>query len=203
MAGKGFLARIVTAVFLVAAGFAGPSPDFAGAAQAAPPGDSRQNAAGLDRLFAALKTAPNEAAARAIEDTIWRRWMQAPDRHTQGLVREAMARREVYDFAGARALLDEAVAAAPNYAEVYNQRGFVLFLQDDFDAALQDVDRAIELEPRHFAAMAGRALILMRQGRHRLAQAQLRRAVAIHPFLKERSLIVGEPEKPPRPGVDL
>ena len=192
------------AVFLAA--LAGPATPLAAAGSAvetAPSGGSRQRAAELDVLFAALKNAPNEAAARAIEDTIWRRWMQAPDQRIEALLQDAMARRGVYDFAGARTLLDEAVAGAPNYAEVYNQRGYVLFLQEDFDGALADVDRAIEIEPRHFAAMAGRALILMRQGRHQLAQAQLRRAVEIHPFLKERSLLVGEPGKPPRPGVDL
>ncbi|NDW07865.1 tetratricopeptide repeat protein [Jiella pacifica] len=205
MARPDLIAPIAAAGVFLAAAF-GPAmaePAAAPAAEAAPSGGSGEKAVELDRLFAALKTAPNEAAGRAIEDRIWRRWMQAPDRRTENLVREAMARREVYDFAGARALLDEAVAGAPRYAEAYNQRGFVLFLQEDFDAALADVDRAIELEPRHFAAMAGRALILMRQGRHRLAQTQLRRAVEIHPFLKERGLIVGEPAKPARPGVDL
>lgn len=159
---------------------------------------------GLDPLFDALKAAPDEASARVIEDRIWRLWMHAPDRRTEDLVRRAMEKRRVYDFAGAKALLDEAAAGAPAYAEVYNQRGFVLFLQEDYDAALEDVDRAITLEPRHFAAMAGRALILMRQGRHRLAQKQLREAVAINPFLKERGLIAEDPKRDaPRPGIDL
>ncbi|MBP0616607.1 tetratricopeptide repeat protein [Jiella mangrovi] len=157
----------------------------------------------LATLFQALRAARDEASARRIEDRIWRRWMQAPDARTAELVREAMARREVYDFAGARSLLDEAVARSPNYAEVYNQRGFILFLQDDLDGALGDVDRAIALEPRHFAAMAGRALILMRQGRHRLAQKQLREAVTIDPYLKERNLLVGGEPEPGSPGIEL
>ncbi|MEX6508011.1 hypothetical protein [Jiella sp. M17.18] len=159
-----------------------------------------------DRLFEALRSARSEAAARAAESAIWQMWMQAPDTETGRLLAEAMRRRESYDFAGARELLDEAVARAPNYAEAYNQRGFVRFLQDDDDGALEDVDRAIALEPRHFAAMAGRALILMRQGRAELAQQQLRAALAIDPFLKERALLAPSPENPPlapRPGVDL
>lgn len=187
------------------AGAAGTDPSEGAAAQAeADAGAGAGAGAGAhDRLFEALKAAPDEATARAIEDRIWRIWMQAPDERTGELVREAMARREVYDLAGAKSLLDEAAARAPDYAEIYNQRGFVRFLQDDFDGALEDVDRAIELEPRHFAAMAGRALILMRQGRHLLAHKQLREAVAIDPFLKERGLIAGEPEPPVKPGVDL
>ncbi|UIJ70836.1 tetratricopeptide repeat protein [Aurantimonas sp. HBX-1] len=157
------------------------------------------------RLFATLKDARTEAEGRAAESAIWRHWMAAaPDLATRQLLERAMERRESYDFAGARSLLDEAIAAAPTYAEAWNQRGFVRFLQDDFDGALADVDQAIQLEPRHFAAMSGRAIILMRQGRFGLAQNQLRAAVAIHPFLKERSMIVPEPARSPRPpGVDL
>ncbi|HEY9056079.1 MAG TPA: tetratricopeptide repeat protein [Aurantimonas sp.] len=131
----------------------------------------------------------------------------APDSTTRRLVDDAMNRRGDYDFAGARQLLDKAITRAPAYAEAFNQRGFIRFLQDDFDGALEDVDRAIELEPRHFAAMAGRAHILMRQGRFRLAQAQLREAVNIHPFLKERTMLVPPvgttPAKPAGDGFDL
>ncbi|MBO0903542.1 tetratricopeptide repeat protein [Jiella sonneratiae] len=201
----------------ILAGFAAACLAFAAAAAALVPDASAQTtgeprglpqphaADDLPRLFARLRAARDEASARAIEDRIWRRWMEAPDEKTGALLREAMARREVYDFAGARTLLDAAVAGAPDYAEAWNQRGFVRFLQEDFDGALEDVDRAIAIEPRHFAAMAGRALILMRQGRHRLAQDQLRAAVAIDPFLKERSLLVA-PTGGPAPAkgqVDL
>ncbi|MCQ0989666.1 tetratricopeptide repeat protein [Jiella marina] len=159
-----------------------------------------------DRLFDDLAAATDERAARLIEERIWRHWMHAPDARTQQLVEAAMKSRGSYDFAGARELLDHAITRSPDYAEAWNQRGFVRFLQEDFDAALEDVDKAIALEPRHFAAMAGRALILMRQGRHRLAQAQLREAVAIHPFLRERSLLAAEPANPrdeAPEGIDL
>ena len=164
-----------------------------------------------DRLFAALKAARNEAEGRQIENEIWHFWLaEAPDSETRTLIDDAMKKRGVYDTEGAEALLDKAVARSPDYAEAYNQRAFVRFLRDDMDGALDDADRALALEPKHFGAMAGRALILMRQGRFRLAQDQLRQAVAIHPFLKERSMIVpSEPGQAPQPaptpskGIDL
>ena len=177
-----------------------------GAAQPAGSGPAAPAAARTERarLFEELRAAPNERAARALEDAIWRLWMVSPDPETGRLLKAAMSRRESYDFAGARDLLDKAAERAPTYAEVFNQRGFVRFLQEDFDGALEDVDRAIELEPRHFAAMSGRALILMRQGRAELAQKQLREAVAIDPFLRERALLVPPPSAPPGPrGLDL
>lgn len=59
----------------------------------------------------------------------------------------------------------------------------------------------LALEPKHFGAMAGQAIIRMRQGRMRAAQSILRRAVEIHPFLAERAMIVPRPgEVEPRPG---
>ncbi len=158
-------------------------------------------AAVRERLFERLLRAPTEPDGRAAEDAIWRFWMaQGPTAEIRKDIDRAMARRSSYDFAGAKRILDVVVEAAPGYAEGWNQRAFILFLQEDFDAALDDVDRTLALEPKHFGALSGRAHALMRQGRMELAQKALREAVAIHPWLKERSMLLpvpGGPELPP------
>lgn len=175
-----------------------PLPAFAG--DVAPPAAVDETY--RERLFENLKNAPSEAEARAIENAIWEMWMaQAPNADVARSISDAMTARESYDYSRALALLDTAVAAAPDYAEAWNQRAFVRFLREDFDGALTDIDRALELEPRHFGALSGRALVLMRFGRMEAAQRTLREAVAIHPWLKERSLIIPEPgEILPVPG---
>lgn len=148
-----------------------------------------------DALFAALKTAQSERAARAIEAEIWESWIDAaPTQEINALTREAMRKRGEYDFEGARLILNEVVAQAPGYPEGWNQRAFVLFLQEKYDAALSDLDRALALEPRHFGAMSGKARILMGQGRMRLGQEVLRKAVALHPFLQERGMLIPLPD---------
>ncbi|RUM96041.1 tetratricopeptide repeat protein [Pseudaminobacter arsenicus] len=154
------------------------------------------------RLFESLKNARTEVEGRAIENAIWEMWMaQAPTQDIARSVKDAMDARESYDYDRALALLDAAIAAAPDYAEVWNQRAFIRFLKEDFDGALIDIEKTLTLEPRHFAALSGRALVLMRQGRMELAQQALREAVAIHPWLKERSMIIPEPgEVVPAPG---
>lgn len=158
-----------------------------------------------ERLFRALRDAPTERHGRIAEDAVWRMWMEeAPTPATREAVAEAMRRRGSYDFAGALAILDRVVAEAPGYAEGWNQRAFIRFLRDDPDGALEDIDRALALEPRHFAALSGQAIIFMRQGRMELSQAALRRAVEIHPWLKERSMLIGKPgETLPGPGRDI
>lgn len=155
-----------------------------------------------DRLFESLKNARSEAQGRAVEDAIWEMWMaKAPNADVARSIRDAMAARESYDYSRALSLLDTAVATAPDYAEAWNQRAFVRFLKEDFEGALSDIDHALQLEPRHFGALSGRALVLMRFGRMEAAQRTLREAVAIHPWLKERALIIPEPgEILPSPG---
>ena len=94
------------------------------------------------------------------------------------------------------------VAAAPDYAEGWNQRAFIRFLKEDLDGALEDLDRTLELEPRHFGALSGKAIVLMQQGRVELGHEVLREAVDIHPWLKERSMLPPEPA-PDAQGRDI
>ncbi|MGB3387853.1 MAG: tetratricopeptide repeat protein [Pseudaminobacter sp.] len=175
-------------------------PQVSSAVEIAP--GEQMDKAYQQRLFESLRNARTEAEGRAIENAIWEMWMaQAPTEGIARGVKDAMDARESYDYDRALALLDAAVAAAPDYAEAWNQRAFIRFLKEDFDGALADIERTLALEPRHFAALSGRALVLMRQGRMELAQQALREAVAIHPWLKERSMIVPEPgEVVPAPG---
>lgn len=156
-------------------------------------GDDAAYAAEGDRLFRFLATAGTEADARAVEGEIWRHWMRAPNTAAGGLMARAMDRRRNYDLAGGVAILDELIALAPDWAEAWNQRATLRFMQGAFEESLADIEETLHREPRHFGAMAGMAIILTRQGRVRLAQATLRDAVAIHPFLRERSMIVAIP----------
>ncbi|MEO3389156.1 hypothetical protein [Mesorhizobium sp. CAU 1741] len=156
-------------------------------------------------LFQRLGSAASQDEGRRAEDDIWRMWMAlAPTPAVEEAVAEAMRKRERYDWDGALAILDVVVRDAPAYAEGWNQRAFVRFLKQDFDGSLEDIERALALEPLHFAALAGKAMILMRQGRMEIGQASLRRAVEIHPWLKERSMLIPQPgEIPPGPGKDI
>lgn len=141
-------------------------------------------------LLDALKNAPSEAVGRAVEGHVWRHWMVGPTQEATALVATAMTQRRKGDFAGALETLDEAVKLAPEWSEAWNQRAFVHFLRDSFDKSLEDLDRALELEPKHFGAMSGKVRILMRQGRDHLGQKVLREALKIHPWLKERHMLI-------------
>lgn len=143
----------------------------------------------LSQLIGEIRDAPNDMAARDISSQMWQLWLQAPDEAAQAVLDEGMRRRESYDFLGAIDAYDRLIAYCPNYAEGYNQRAFIFFLQEKFDAALPDLDRALALSPRHVGAQSGRALTLMNLGRLDEARTQLRAALENNPWLSERFLL--------------
>ncbi|WP_179379085.1 tetratricopeptide repeat protein [Jannaschia marina] len=151
-------------------------------------------AADIDGLIAKVQAAPTEAEGRRVSDEMWTFWAKAPDPRAQELLDEGMSRRAAFDLAGAVTAFDALVAYCPDFAEGYNQRAFANFLRQDFEAALPDLDRAIALQPRHIPAMAGKGLTLIQMGRIRAGQAEIRRAVALNPWLAERRLLDLEPE---------
>ena len=152
------------------------------------------------RLLGELKAAKDEPTGRAVEKALWQFWIGLTDDTTQMLLTDAMEARRSHDWDRALTLLHDVVDRAPHYAEGWNQRAFIWFLKEEYDKSLQDLDRTLELEPKHFGALAGKFHVLFRQGRAGLAYAALREAVAIHPWLRERGMLPpGERED----GVDL
>jgi Flp pilus assembly protein TadD len=156
-------------------------------------GDSAAYDAEGERLFAMLALSKTEADAAVATAEIWSHWLQAPDSASAGLMNRALGRRRAGDDAGSIAILDELVGLAPDWAEAWNQRATMRFVVGDYEGSLADIDETLEREPKHFGALSGQALILLRLGRDTEAQSTLRKAVKIHPFLHERVLIVEEP----------
>lgn len=157
----------------------------------APPDIADRQAA----LFAELQEAENELGARDSTRALWELWTTAPDAAAQELLNQGMAARQVFDFLRATDRFDRLVEYCPDYAEGYNQRAFVNFLREDYDAALVDLDLALARSPQHVGALSGKALTLMGLGRSEEAQEVLREALALNPWIPERGLLQDVPGK--------
>lgn len=154
----------------------------------------------LDRLIADVKIAPNESAAKVISNDMWALWSKAPDATAQRMLDDGLGRRNSNDFDGAQAAFEQLIDYCPDYAEGYNQRAFILFIRQDYAPALNDLERAIALSPKHIAAIAGKALTLVGLKRDSEAQAVLREALALNPWLPERRFLT---QPAPEPETDL
>ncbi|HEU0221355.1 MAG TPA: tetratricopeptide repeat protein [Paracoccaceae bacterium] len=147
-----------------------------------------------DALLDALAAAPDPAQAALAAAGLWQLWFTAPDPKAQDLLDRAGLEIRSGDFAAAEALLGALVAYCPAYAEGWNQRAFARFLAGDLDGSLADIAEVLAREPAHFGALSGKVQILFRQGRVEEAQAVLRAALKINPWLPERVLLApGEP----------
>jgi len=142
-----------------------------------------------DQLYAELLTTPNEMLGRSVSSQLWEIWINAPDDESQDLMDRGRERIRVADYEKAIEYFTKLTEYCPLYAEGWNQRGYVYSLSQSYDASLEDITKALDLEPRHFGALAGRATVLISMGRTEIGYNALRRALAINPWLSERHLL--------------
>ena len=98
-------------------------------------------------------------------------------------MKEGEAAMEDEDFKTAVAKFDAVIKARPDFAEGWNQRAIVHFLNGDIAGALDDVERTLALEPRHFGALSGRGECYLRLRRPRDALAAFQQTLRIDPWL--------------------
>jgi len=143
----------------------------------------------FEDLLRGLAASHSRAEADQFSNQIWELWLTAPDATAQEVLDAAMMRRQSYDYLGAIEHLDKLIESYPDYAEGWNQRATIYFLRGEYDKSLADVAETLAREPRHFGALAGKAVILFNQGKQALAQIAVLEALRYHPFLSERAIL--------------
>ena len=53
----------------------------------------------------------------------------------------------------------KAIELDSNWAEAWNKRATVLYLMGKYEQSQADIDKVLELEQRHFGALAGQGLV--------------------------------------------
>jgi tetratricopeptide (TPR) repeat protein len=196
MAWRPAIATVTFAAALVA--LTAVAPGFAQAPDLAPPGSpkalpeapaklpkvSGDKTKNLDFLFGALKAAPDEASAKAVEARIWAIWMATPSDTAALLMARAKVAMDGKNTDVALKLLDAVVKLRPDYAEGWNRRATIYYLQNDYNRSMEDIRQVLTLEPRHFGALAGLGMILQETGDDRHALEAFRKALAINPHLE-------------------
>ena len=145
-----------------------------------PPVETRR-AGLLDELFKQLRAAPDEEAARNFAAAIQRVWLRSGSDTADLLMGRAVQAMAGKDMKLAETVLDSVVGVEPGWAEGWYKRATVRFLDDDLAGAMTDLDRALQLEPRHFEALAGLGAILQKSGLDKRALEAYRRALEVYP----------------------
>lgn len=135
----------------------------------------------LDALFVRLATDANDRNAYAVEDEIWEIWTRHPDPQATAAMNDAIAAMAQRRHDSALALLDNLAKAYPLWPEAWNKRATLLFLMGRDEESARDIRRTLELEPRHFGALAGFAQICLRHGETTAAAIACDAALRVHP----------------------
>lgn len=137
----------------------------------------------MDELFATLADPADEARGRSAEEEIQRRWSRSGSATIDLLMGWAQESLAAKDYGGALDFLDQVVMLKPDYAEGWNRRATVFYLEDDYGKALADLEKVLTLEPRHFGALAGIGMIFRDIDRKADALAAFEKAIALDPYL--------------------
>lgn len=137
----------------------------------------------LDRLFEALRGAPDAAGGQLVEARIRTLWGQAVSPAAGLLLRRGMRNMQGNEAAEALEDFDAALVLEPGAAEPWLLRARALQRLGERTAAARDLQEALRLEPRHFGALLALSELQEEAGDLNGALRSLDAALALHPKL--------------------
>ena len=141
----------------------------------------------LDKLFAQLKNAKNLSSAQIVENKIWKIWSIHPSNDRRGyrlteLLDQGSLLIDGRELNKAYEIFSQIILVDPNWAEVWNKRALVLYLMNQYQSSLNDINKTLTLEPRHFGALSGQALNYIELKQYEKAIKSYKAAQKIYPI---------------------
>jgi tetratricopeptide (TPR) repeat protein len=172
-------------------------PSFAqsDSGKAAPPAAERP-APTLDELFENLRRETNSVAARRIAQQVIEKLNDSGSATVNMLMGRAAAAMSAEKSALAEDMLTHVIVLAPDFAEGWNRRATLHYTQGNIGEALADIEKVLEIEPRHFGALSGLATILQRTGDDKRALSVWYRLLSVYPtFTNAQEAVIELEEK--------
>ena len=139
----------------------------------------------LIELFDKLFLSTNNMEASKLLFNIWDIWSIADNQETQIIFDEANQFMDVGELDNAIEFFTKVVKQSPEFAEGWNKRATVYFLKGELNKSISDIEKTLNLEPRHFGALDGLAEIYLMQDDLVGAAVIYRRILEIIPSSKK------------------
>ena len=149
----------------------------------------------LDQFFGALQSTKDAYEAKQLETKIRLIWASNSTDEAVHQLSIASLALQVGDSKVAEATLNQLVKDRPDFAEAWNRRATLYYLQGHYSESLSDIEKVLALEPRHFGALSGKGACLRALGRDADALDAMKEAVAIDPFIAGLSDAIKEMQK--------
>ena len=113
----------------------------------------------LDSLFVTLQNSNDSDELLEAESSIWEIWFDSGEDEIDSLMERAGVAAQRGNLAYAERLYSEVIDKAPDFSEGWNRRATVRYYLEDYEGSLDDIQRTLLLEPRHFGATWGLGMI--------------------------------------------
>ena len=149
----------------------------------------------LDRLFNDLKF-KNATLSYEIEQKIWELWSTHPsDKNLTTMLAEGSNLVNKQKFDQAIVVFSKVIDLDPKWAEAWNKRATVLYMVGEFQKSQDDIDKVLELEERHFGALAGQGLVNIQLENYDKAIMSYKKAQQIYPNMKSPKIMIKQIEE--------
>jgi len=150
--------------------------------------DERDNQ--LNRLFNELKI-NNIALVDYTEQKIWEIWSTHPT--DEKLTLELLKGSNLMQgdtISESIKIFSKLIELDPNWSEAWNKRATALYLIGDYEGSQKDIDKVLELEDRHFGALAGQGLVNIELQNYEKAIKSYERAQEIYPAMQSPKIMI-------------
>jgi len=149
----------------------------------------------LNNLFTDLKK-NNPTLSSSVERQIWLLWSTHPsNKKLTSMLLEGSRLMQDRQLNRAINVFTEAIALDPAWAEAWNKRATVFYMVGEFQKSQDDIDKVLELEKRHFGALAGQGLVNIQLKNYDKAKKSYQMVEEIHPAMKSPKFMIEQIEE--------
>lgn len=149
------------------------------------------NESSINSLLQELKD-PDETVRQHASQQLWRLWFNQKGAYGWELLQRSQFLLEAGEIEQAEGLLTQIISDHPDFAEAWNRRAVLYYINEEYEKSLDDCEVVIELNPVHFGALQGLGLCHAALGNYGSAIQAFRRALKIQPYALENQKLILE-----------
>ena len=144
----------------------------------------------VESLLNKLQVAETNDVAKKIREQIWNKWIYAVPKNAQQNLKYALGEFNSGRLLSAEKAFTDLIKMYPDYTEGWNKRATIRYMLDDLEGSLNDIDKVLKLQPRHFGAIAGSGLIYIKKKKYDKALNFYKKLHIIDPMNEESKMFI-------------
>ena len=144
----------------------------------------------LNKLFNDLKV-KDVSLSYKTEQKIWKLWStHSNNEKLTKMLNQGSSLVNKQKLEEAIIIFSKVIDLDPKWAEAWNKRATVYYMVGDFQKSQDDIDKVLELEERHFGALAGQGLVNIQLKNYEKAIMSYEKAQQIYPAMKSPTIMI-------------